>query len=246
MRLIDLKNMPNAPLFGGTGGLVDPVSPSRALFNEVLNRFANAPDDLAIMPGDLVSEVLITSAAAVQELVFNVRADQQNPTNPIRTTEQRLETRDAFVVDRIGLFFAAGADTLTPDQFYFQQFPNANTIANNGHTTAGALAVRQAYNGKLNGLVNTVQFIQGMHCSRFIYVDTAQASSATTQSAQAGDLGFAELTPAMTIRGLDAAQFTVRIPNPATFNAGASTNMIARLVLRGLNVQGGSAVISAT
>lgn len=239
MRLSELRRN-GPPAFGGLPGQVDPVTPERALYNQVLEMFANCPQDVAIMQSDLVSEVENPQATAVQRLVFNIRSDQQNPTNAIRPTENRLETRDAFVVDRLGVSWGVQGVGATPDQVYYQQFPNANTVANNGHTPAGALAIRQALNGNMDGLINTVQYLRNLKLSRVIYVDTAQASSATTQSAQEGDLGFVRMTPAMTIRGSDTAQFQIQIPNPALFDAGANTILVARLTLRGLLIQGGA------
>lgn len=242
MRLSQLKQMP-PPLFGGAAGMVDPVSPRRALFNEVLARFEDAPDDLSIMQGTLVSEVVLSQAIAQQQIVWNLRADQQNPTNAIRTTEIRLQQRDAFVCDRFGLFWgvSVGAAALA-SSVYYQQFPNANTVANNGHTPAGAAAIRAALNGQLSAIVNTVQYLQGLHASAAIYVDTAQASSATTQSAQEGELGFIEMTPAMTVRGTDTSQFTLTIPDSVLFDPGVGNNIVCRLMLRGMLVQGGAAV----
>jgi len=239
MNLGKLRQTPNAPLFGGEGGLVDPVSPARALFNEILARYANAPDDLAIMPSTIVSEVELPSVTAIQDIVWNLRADQPNPSNPLRTTEVRLQTRDAFVIDRIGLFFGVQLKDSTPSTTYFQQFDNEHTIANNGFGTAGALAVKQAYNGSLYAIVNTVQYIAGIHGSQFRYVDTAQASSATTRSAQENSFGYVDLTPAMTVRGSDSSQFTLRIPDPAQFDVDTN-NVVARLMLRGMLVQGGA------
>lgn len=240
MLLSQLKNVPNAPLFGGTGGLVDPVSPSRALFNEVLQRFSNAPEDLAIMPGTIVSEVTTSRTVATQQLVFNIRADQPNPSNAIRTTELRLQTRDAFVADRVAIWFGTQAAAAVASAVRYQQFPNGNTVANGGFTTTGALAVNQAYNGRLSAIVNTVQFIDAIHGSQFVYVDTAQQSSATTRSAQENSWGYVHLTPAMTIRGSDTSQFTITVPDPALFDAGADETIVCRLLLQGLVVQGGA------
>lgn len=240
MRLADLKKIPNAPLFGGFGGLVEPVSAQRALFNEILQRFDNAPEDLAIMPGTLVSEVLISNTVASQELVWNLRSDQANPTNAIRTTEQRLQSRDAFVCDRIALFFGVQDATKGAGTVVFQQFPNANTQPNGGFTVAGAEAVTTAYNGKLSAIVNTVQYVDAINGGQFIYVDTAQQVSPTTRSAQENSYGYVGLTPAMTVRGSDTSQFTLKLPDPILFNPGAGFNIVARLVLCGMTVQGGA------
>ena len=241
MNLGKLRSTPNAPLFGGTGGLVDPVSPARALYNEVLQRFADAPDDLAIMASTIISEVALSRTVSTTELVFNLRSDTPNPTNAIRTTEQRLQTRDAFVVDSIGLFFGnqVAAGTVASATI-FQQFDNAATVANGGFGTAGALAIRQAYNGNLNGQVNTVQFLSNLSATQFKYIDTAQASSATTKSAENSLYGYVDLTPAMTVRGSDTSQFSLRIPDPALFDAGADNVIVGRLLLRGLLIQGGA------
>lgn len=240
MNLGKLRQTPNAPLFGGEGGLVDPVSPARALFNEILARYANAPDDLAIMPSTIVSEVELPALLNVQDIVWNLRADQANPSNPIRTTEVRLQTRDAFVIDRIGLFFGVQVSGDPASAVYYQQYDNPHTVANSGFSTTGAQAVRQAYNGSLYSIVNTVQYIAGVHASQFRYVDTAQASTAVLRSAQENSFGYVDLTPAMTVRGSDSSQFTLRIPDPALFSTGGDEIIIARLMLRGMLVQGGA------
>lgn len=243
MRLADLKNMP-PPLFGGFAGMVDPVSPERALFNEVLQRFQGAPDDLSIMQGTLVSEVVLSQTVAEQSIVWNLRADQPNPSNAIRRTEVRLQTRDAFVCDRFGLFWGVSVGAgATASSVYYQQFANFNTIANRGHSATAAGAIQAALNGFLSAIVNTVQYLQGLHASACIYTDTAQASSATSSSAQEGQLGFVSMTPAMTIAGNDTSQWTLAIPDPALFDAGANNNIVARLMLRGMLVQGGDAFL---
>lgn len=241
-----------APLYGGDSKLVYPVTPERALYNEVLNTFADAPDDLAILDGTIRSEAQLSTALGTQAIILNVRSDQQNPTNAIRTTEKRLDIRDAFVADRITIMVGDELTASTaPGTTMLQSFPNSLAVAAAatapGGFGANSPGVREIYNGTLSALINSVQYMQDLDCLNFVYADTAQANeliftaSNTPWGAQRGDNNFKRLTPALNMWGSDKVQFQVNMPDAFTFSAEANHRVVVALIIRGLRVQGGAA-----
>lgn len=254
----DLRKMAadDAQLYGGAGKFVTPVTPERALYNEVLRTYAEAPDDLAILDGAIISEAQLSTAQGTKEIVFNVRADQPNPTNAIFPSEARLDTRDAFVVDRVTVQFA---NLLTaeitpagnaPMNAQWQTFPNAAAAAASGAVAGGfgtnVQGIRMAYNGLLKCLVNSVQFMDSIDMASFLKADVIQsgillATGGTTgwNTTNPGD-HFKRLTPALNIWGSDKVQFQVSLPTAFTFSL-ASNTAAARFTARGLKVQGGAA-----
>lgn len=233
-----------AELYGGMPAYVEPLTPARALYNELLLRYGNVPAELAIQEADIVTEAKIGGNAS--EIIWFVKETQANPTNAIRSTEIRLETRDAFVFDRMGLSFALELTaSTTPDTAVFHQWPNPALTAVGG-LDAAVTAVIQAYNGSVTGEINSVTFMRKVHGARMIYADYAQrgtlifTASNQAWNNQEGDRGFTSLTPCLDIKGTDTTQFRLKIPTVANFGALALNSVVARLTLRGLLIQGGA------
>jgi len=237
---------PLAPLYGGdASNLVTPVTPERAVFNELLRKYSEAPDDLSIMRGAIRSEAVLSTTQGTQAIIFNVRADQPNPTNPIRTTEIRLQTRDSFCADLMTVQF--GIETATapvPSQLVPQNWPNSAGQGVGGFGT-NFQGVQQAYNGTLSGVVNSVQYLRNLDMDNFVYADYAQrgtllftASNQVYNNMQ-GNRGYLPLTPNMDIKGSDTTQFTVNMPDAFTFSL-STFQQVAIFRLRGFYIQGGA------
>lgn len=239
-------------LYGGEPAFVEAMTPARALYNEAIYKYADCPAQMAIQEADLVSEVKV-NAAGISEFVWVVKTNENNPGQVApRSTEVRLNTRDAFIFDRIGLYFGneltAGT---TPGTTVYHQFPNnaAISLVAGGGLGLNFPSVIEAYNGHLAMTANSVTFIRSMHAARFIYADQAQAgtllftASLQAWSNQEADRGFARLTPALDIKGSDTVQFTLKLPEPSSFALQASNSVVARLVLRGLLLQGGAETV---
>lgn len=236
-----------APLYGGDPHLVYPLTPERAMYNEIINKYAGADNDLSILPGDIRSEAVLPTGAAINSFKFLVRQDQPNPTNAIRTTEIRLETRDSFMCDRVTVMFGIEANplVLSPGRTVLQQWPNPATQALGGFETDSP-GIQMAYMGQLSAIVNSVQFLTKMNMLRFQYADQMQrgtltfTASNTAYNTFAGDRGFTMFTPSMDIHGSDTTSFTVTLPDPFNFGTLASFQIVAVLILRGFYIQGGA------
>lgn len=239
-----------APLYGGDPRLVYPINRERALYNELLRKYENAPGDLVIERSSLISEVVIPTNTAAQDTVFLFRSQEQNPTNAIRTTEIRLQNRDAFVIDRLSLMFADELNaSTTPGTTVFQTWPNPSAVGAAslpvGGFGANAGGIMEAYNGTLGLTVNSVQFLKDLDCLNFLYADYAQAStliftaSNTAFNSFLGDRGFYDLTPTLDLKGSDTIKFTLHQPDSFTFNS-ANHRVVMRLHLRGFGIQGGA------
>lgn len=241
------------PLYGGDPRYIYPANIARATYNEILNTYADAPDDLSIQQGIIRSEAVLSVAGGTQNILFNVRSDQANPTNAIRSTERRLDIRDSFVVTSMSVQFgneliaASLPATLVP-----QTWPNPETVAAapllKGGLGANAPGVMQCYNGVLQMLVNTVQYIDGIDCLNFLEAGQAQmgqliftASNQDWNQGKGKDMGFFEITPNMNIWGSDKVQLNLALPDPFTFSAVALNRVVAVLMLRGFKIQGGAA-----
>ena len=237
-----------APLFGsdGTPGMVYPVTPHRAMYNELLDKYRHAPDDLVILTADLRSEAVLSVAAATQTIVWNVRQDQPNPTNALRTTENRLQTRDSFVAHAMTVMFADELiASITPGTAIYQQWPNPALVAVGGFD-ANSPGIAEAYIGVVTGTVNSVTFMRQMAALRFQYADFNQrgtlifTASNAAFNTFAGDRGFVDFTPSLDIKGSDTTQFVLNLPDPFNFGSVALHRVVAACMLRGFLVQGGA------
>lgn len=228
--------------YGGDVPYVTPVTEERAAYNEVVamykDAYASGQSQIAILKSELRSEVVL----GVQNVIeWNLRSDQPNPGMVgLRTTENRLDINDAFVVRQVSVVFGLqvdGADSRV----------NLNTWENPLVFTTNTQAIRQAYNGNLSMEVNTVRYLDGLGASAFRYVDTAQQGVevsgpiAGTWQASSWEQNKAWVTmvPQFRVHGSDKTRFSLTIPDTADFTTVDETQVIATLILRGLKVQNG-------
>jgi hypothetical protein len=230
--------------YGGDVPYVTPVTEERAAYNEVVamykDAYASGQSQIAILKSELRSEVNL----GVQNVIeWNLRSDQPNPgMTGLRTTENRLDINDAFVVRQISVLFGVQSAE-KPDSWV-----KLSTWENPLVFTGGIYeAVRQAYNGTLSMEVNTVRYLDGLGASAFRYVDTAQEgveiSGPTPGTFQASaweqNKAWVTMVPQFRVHGSDKTRFSLTIPDTADFSAFEDAKVVATLILRGLKVQNG-------
>lgn len=239
-----LRSMMIAPLYGGDAAFVVPTNEDRAVYNEVINMFSDAGDDLSITTSTLRSEVILGTTLSFE---FSIRADQPSPTMAgVRTSENRLDINDAFTVGSMSLGFGNELiASVRPGDLVVQYWPNPAAVAAGtgagGFAAAGALALMQAYNSRLDWTVNAVRYIKAMDTLRFKYIDTAQGgiAPATGDSAYRNREVWFPLTPCITMAGSDEVLIRVNVPDSTNFSPTALNRTVAVLQLRGIRIQNG-------
>jgi len=235
----------------GTNGVtpyVTPVTEERAAYNEVLRMYKGVIDPVAILPSQLRSEV--TLATTVNSWQFNVRSDQPNPGMlSLRSTENRLDINDAFVIIELSIQFGIELiASTTPGTLILQTWANAE-LQTAGGFGAASPSIEEAYNGVLDMDVNTVKYMQGLDMLGFKYVDVAQAGlnasvgayplGAYTQSSYQGKRAYRSMTPMICLQGGDKTSFTVKLPDASNFGGVATYRVVAALLARGFRIQNG-------
>jgi len=229
--------------YGGDVPYVTPVTEERAAYNEVVamykDAYASGQSQIAILKSELRSEVVL----GVQNVIeWNLRSDQPNPgMTGLRTTENRLDINDAFVVRQVSVLFGIVKDTGPNSQLNLSTWENPLIFS-----ASVADAIRQAYNGNLSMEVNTVRYLDGLGASAFRYVDTAQegveVSGPTPGTFQASaweqNKAWVTMVPQFRVHGSDKTRFSLTIPDTADFTL-ENNNIVATLILRGLKVQNG-------
>lgn len=243
-----LRSMMIAPLYGGDAAFVVPTNEDRAVYNEVINMFSDAGDDLSITASTLRSEVILGTTLSFE---FSIRADQPSPTMAgVRTSENRLDINDAFTVGSMSLGFGNELiASVRPGDLVVQYWPNPAAVAAGtgagGFAAAGALALQQAYNSRLDWTVNAVRYIKAMDTLRFKYVDFAQGgtliftASNTADSAYRNEQVWFPLCPCITMAGSDEVLIRVNVPDSTNFSPTALNRTVAVLQLRGIRIQNG-------
>lgn len=223
---------------------ITPVTEKRAAYNEVVRLYEQAlkksATQIAILPSELRSEVVVTQTNTIEWLI---RSDQANQgANAILATENRLDINDAFMADSMSIQFGVRTTADPVGTVRLHTFDNARVFT----AAASNNAVKAAYNGQLDLEVNTVKFMDSMGASAFRYVDTAQqgqdvftAPGGTTDSSADNALRpFVGLVPQVHMSGADKVKFTLRLPNTVDFTLAENT-ITAVLILRGLRIQNG-------
>jgi hypothetical protein len=229
--------------YGGDVPYVTPVTEERAAYNEVVamykDAYASGQSQIAILKSELRSEVVLGTQNVIE---WNLRSDQPNPGMVgLRSTENRLDINDAFVVRQVSVLFGIVKDTAPNSQINLSTWENPLIF-----TVAVADAIRQAYNGNLSMEVNTVRYLDGLGASAFRYVDTAQegveVSGPTPGTFQASaweqNKAWVTMVPQFRVHGSDKTRFSLTIPDTADFTL-EDNNIVATLILRGLKVQNG-------
>lgn len=222
----------------------------RVAYNAAVDKFRGAGQNTPILPGSLRSEVILGTQ---QQIVFNWTQQSPNPGNAgvIRSSENRLTLEDAFYITDYAIFFGneltAGT---TPGAVMLQSWENPAAVAVLPATVGGfglnAAPLIEAYNGTVDFLKDTVQYMRGNDMLRHKRVDTAQAgtllftASNQAQSYMLSDECFAEMTPFVNITGRSDATLTVNLPDSTAFTAVAANRVIAVAILRGLRIQNGA------
>lgn len=225
----------------------------RIAYNGALRQFRNAPGDTPILPSTLRSEAVLAVQNSIQ---FNVLQNTPNPGNNgvVRSSEKRLQLQDAFVVTAISVMFGNELTAGTkPGSVMLQTWENPAAVAvlplTVGGFGANAPSLIEAYNGTLDMLVDTVQYLSGLDMLHFKRVDTAQAgtllftASNQAQSYFDGEGAFFPIAPFVVLAGSSAPLFTVNLPDSTDFTLVASNRVIAVLLLRGLKVANGAAML---
>jgi hypothetical protein len=229
--------------YGGDLPLVAGVTEERAAYNEVVQMYADAyrggNSQIAILKSELRSEVVLGTQNVIE---WNLRSDQPNPGMVgLRSTENRLDINDAFVVRQVSVLFGFQKETAVNSLVNLSTWENPLVFS-----ASVADAMRQAYNGTLSMEVNTVRYLDGLGASAFRYVDTAQenveVSGPTPGTFQASaweqNKAWVTMVPQFRVHGSDKTRFTLTIPDTADFTSDANT-VTAVLILRGLKVQNG-------
>lgn len=222
----------------------------RVAYNAALQMFRNAPDNTPILPATLRSEAILGTQ---QQIVWEFTAQAPNPGNAgvVRSSENRLTLEDAFMITDLAIMFGneltAGT---TPGQVLMQTWENPAAVAvlplTVGGFGANASAILEAYNGLLDLLVDSVQYMRGMDALRFKRVDTAQAgtllftASNQAQSFFKSDEVFTPITPFVNITGRSDVKLTLNMPDSTAFTGVANNRVIAAAFLRGLRIQNGA------
>jgi len=229
--------------YGGDVPYVTPVTEERAAYNEVVamykDAYASGQSQIAILKSELRSEVVLGTQNVIE---WNLRSDQPNPGMVgLRSTENRLDINDAFVVRQISVVFGVQKDTAADSLINLSTWENPLIFS-----ATASDAIRQAYNGNLSMEVNTVRYLDGLGASAFRYVDTAQegveVSGPTPGTWQSSsweqNKAWVTMVPQFRVHGSDKTRFSLTIPDTADFTVEA-TKIVACLILRGLKVQNG-------
>lgn len=222
-------------------------------YNGALRQFRSAPDNTPILPSTLRSEAVLAVQNSIQ---FNILQNTPNPGNNgvIRSSEKRLQLQDAFVVTEIAIMFGNELSAGTkPGSVMLQTWENPAAVAvlplTVGGFGANAPSLIEAYNGTLDILIDTVQYMSGLDLLHFKRVDTAQAgtllftASNQAQSYFDGEGAFFKVAPFIVLTGQSAPLFTVNLPDSTDFTLVASNRVIAALLLRGLKVANGASML---
>jgi len=238
-----------ANVYGDAGHTpyVTPVTEERATYNEILRFYRNHPADIAILPSQLRSEQALSDTR--NSFAFNVRVDQPNPgLTAIRSTENRLDINDAFVVMSMSVQFGIELiASTTPGAVIPQTWDNpaAYSATGGGGFGAASAALTEAYNGQLGMTVNTVQYMSGLDMGRFKSVGTAQGGVLSAvagpyaQSEYGNKKGFSSVLPTIRLQGGDKTQFVCTLPEAANFGALATYRIVPILLLNGWRIQNG-------
>lgn len=227
---------------GGAAAILSDVDRHRAVYNQILEEFADVKDEIAVLDGSLRSGTILTTQ---QDIKWNVRSDQPNPGQAaIRTSDKRLDIRDAFVITditiMIGIELVTGAEL--PGAIRLRTYPDLAALAVGGF---GALArpLYEIYNGELSMMVNTVNYMDGIDGMSFYRVDTAQSTATTIPYISQWD-HYKSLTPCVCLSGSDKAMFTHSLPDPTNFvTPEVTVRAVAELVCRGWRIQNGAAYV---
>jgi len=222
----------------------------RIAYNGALRQFRNAPQDTPILPSTLRSEAVLGIQNSVSWNFLQNSPNTSGGANTIRTSEKRLQLDDAFIVSSIAVMFGNELTAgVRPGSVLLQTWENPAAVAVLPATVGGfganAPSLIEAYNGTLDALVDTVQYLNGMDALHFKRVDTAQAGTllftASNQAQSYFDGGkFFDIAPFMVLTGRTNAVFTLNFPDATDFTLVASNRVIAALLLRGLKVQNGA------
>jgi len=236
--------------YGGDVPYVTPVTEERAAYNEVVamykDAYASGQSQIAILKSELRSEVVLGTQNVIE---WNLRSDQPNPGMVgLRSTENRLDINDAFVVRQVSVLFGVQSNAKPASWTNLLSWENPLVFG-----AAVSAAIRQAYNGNLSMEVNTVRYLDGLGASAFRYVDTAQegveVSGPTPGTWQASaweqNKAWVTMVPQFRVHGSDKTRFSLTIPDTADFSDPENT-ITAALILRGLKVQNGGTYRATT
>lgn len=227
--------------------------PLRIAYNAALEMFADAPDNTPILPSTLRSEAILGTQSQVNWNILAGKANSSGGGNTVRSSEKRLELQDCFLVTEIAVMFGNELTAgVVPGAVMLQTFENPAAVAvlplTVGGFGANAPSLIEAYNGTLDMIVDTVQYLNGLDMLHFKRVDQAQAgtllftASTQAQSFFSQDCWF-PIAPFVNLTGRSSCQFTLNLPDSTAFNLVASNRVIAVLVLRGLKVANGAAYL---
>jgi len=222
----------------------------RIAYNAALEIFAEAPDNTPILPSTLRSEAVL---ATQKQIRFQILQNTPNEGNAgiIRSSEKRLQLQDAFLITDIAVMFGNELTAgVVPGAVMLQTWENPAAVAvlplTVGGFGANAPSLIEAYNGTMDMIVDTVQYLNGLDMLHFKRVDTAQAgllwftASTLAQSYFRSDEVFFPIQPFVLVHGRSAAEWTINLPDSTAFNLVASNRVIAALLLRGLKVANGA------
>lgn len=223
----------------------------RIAYNAAIRNFADAPQNTPILPSTLRSECVLGVQQTVEWNILQNTPNVSGGVNTIRSSERRLHLQDAFYVTALSVMFGNELSAgVRPGSVLLQTWENPAAVAVLPATVGGfglnAASLIEAYNGRLDMIVDTVQYLNGLDMLHFKRVDTAQAGTTLfTASVQAQsyfhpDGAFFEFAPFVSLTGRSSSTFKLTLPDSSDFTLVASNRVIAVLELRGILIANGA------
>lgn len=221
----------------------------RALFNYA-KREIFKPDGMGqptknrkaiLSPGFLRLEFplsLNATATAWSNLQFPVLTNDTVNNLPARTSEQRLDPPNAFLVDRMGFFIGTRPVANAQSTMALETFDSATLGA-----AATLASIRGIYAGNLSVKCSSTEYIRKHDMLSFRYVGTSQnlvaPSVGDTWEASAFRLDdvLYRYTPGFWLNGGSQNEITVQLKDSLTFTANAVSDLVAVLFFKGILAQ---------
>lgn len=231
------------PPAAGYGG-VQVKSPNRALYDAIVqDNFDMGFEDIIPIAGYIRAENVL--GAGVNNIPFEINANQQVVGQATVASENRLQVNDAFYPTHYSVMFqsfvtaTAGARAAAR----LHTFPNLDIFGLN------TPSISTAYNGNLSMRVNDTVYMDSLDMWRFCNASVAQEGMAISSVATTGVMdmsawsqndAFAHcIDPLVRLNGQFRNQFNVKLPNSVSFLLEAANTVVAVLYLRGWLMQNG-------